>query len=136
MSRGRLRFPSLNGMPASLRAAAAAKLAADDALGKPKASKYGNVRTVVDGITFDSKREAEHYVALKAMRDSGAVLWFTRQVPFWLPGKVKYVADFVVVFADGRTEVQDVKSEGTKTQVYKIKRKQMRECQNVEIVEI
>lgn len=136
MSRRGLRFPSLQGMPASMRAAAAATLETDVATGKPKASKYGNVRTVVDGITFDSKREAEHYVALKAMRAAGAVLWFTRQVPFYLPGKTKYVADFVVAFADGRAEVQDVKSEGTKTAIYNMKRKQVREIHNVEIVEI
>ena len=87
-------------------------------------------------MMFDSQREAEHYVALKAMRKAGTVLWFTRQVPFHLPGKTKYVADFVVAFADGRTEVQDVKSEGTKTPIYKMKRKQVREIHNVEIVEI
>lgn len=136
MSRGRLRFASLGSMPESMRAAAAAKLATDAALGRKPASKYGNVRTTVDGITFDSKREAEHYVALKSMRTAGSVLWFTRQVPFYLPGKVRYVADFLVVFTDGRVEVQDVKSEGTKTPVYRMKRKQVREIHNVEIVEI
>ena len=35
-------------------------------LTKPKRSKYGNVKTVVDGFTFDSKKEADRWLVLKA----------------------------------------------------------------------
>lgn len=45
---------------------------------------------------------------------------FLRQVPFHLPGGVKYLADFVVFTASGVVEVVDVK--GVRTTEYKIKR--------------
>src|SRR5690606_369436 len=38
-----------------------------------KPSKYRNVRTTVDGITFDSKREAERYGELKTMEAAGVI---------------------------------------------------------------
>lgn len=35
--------------------------------------KYGNTKKVVDGITFDSKREADAYVYLKVLQEKGAI---------------------------------------------------------------
>lgn len=84
-------------------------------------NKYKNKKTIVDGITFDSKKEAEQYVQLTLLKRSGRVLFFLRQVPFHLPEGIKYLADFVVFYSDGLVEVQDVK--GVKTDVYKIKKK-------------
>ena len=34
-------------------------------------NKYRNRKTVVDGITFDSKREAERYMELKLLEQAG-----------------------------------------------------------------
>lgn len=90
-----------------------------------KPSKYKNVRGVVDGITFDSMKEAKYYTQLKALKESGEVSWFIRQVPFQLPGKIKYVADFLVVYSDGRIEIVDVK--GFMTTVFKMKAKLLEE---------
>jgi hypothetical protein len=98
--------------------------------------KYRNQPTEVDGHRFDSKREAARYVELQGLRKAGVVSWFTRQVPFHLPGKIRYVADFLVVYADGRTVVEDVKSAGTRTQVYINKRKQVLALFGVEVVEV
>ena len=102
-----------------------------------KPSKYRNKKTVLDGILFASKSEAQHYVDLKEMKENGKVIDFQMQVPFelvptwyppWSPKKanrgMKYVADFVVQFADGHEEIQDVKgASGYETQTFKDKKK-------------
>lgn len=94
-------------------------------------SKYHARKTVIDGITFDSKKEADYYCELKMLKLAGVVASFERQVPFELQPKykkcgktvraIRYLADFVVAYADGHTEVVDVK--GVRTEVYKLKRK-------------
>lgn len=96
-------------------------------------SKYRAKKTVVDGITFDSKKEADFYCELKMLRMAGEVIDFERQVTFELQPKfkysgkteraIKYIADFVVHYKDGRNVVVDVK--GDKTDVYRIKRKML-----------
>lgn len=96
-------------------------------------SKYRAKKTVVDGITFDSKKEADFYCELKMLRMAGEVIDFERQVTFELQPKfkhsgkteraIKYIADFVVHYKDGHTVVVDVK--GDKTDVYRIKRKML-----------
>lgn len=94
------------------------------------ASKYRAKKTTVDGITFDSKREANRYLVLKGMEEDGAIEGLRRQVRYELvpafdvDGKhyrpVYYVADFVYV-EDGKEVVEDVK--GVRTDVYKLKGK-------------
>lgn len=93
-------------------------------------SKYHAKKTVVDGITFDSKREADRYLVLKSMEEDGAIENLHRQVRYELvpafdvDGKhcrpVYYVADFVYV-EDGKEVVEDVK--GMRTDVYRLKSK-------------
>ena len=91
-------------------------------------NKYNNKKTIINGITFDSKKEAERYQALKMLENANIIRNLSRQVPFELIPKqsseraVKYVADFVYVeVATGKIIVEDVK--GYRTDVYKIKRK-------------
>nr|UVM84392.1 MAG: protein of unknown function DUF1064 [Bacteriophage sp.] len=93
-------------------------------------SKYHAKKTVVDGITFDSKREADRYIVLKGMEEDGTIGDLRRQVryeivpAFDVDGRhyrpVFYVADFVYV-EDGKEVVEDVK--GMRTDVYKLKSK-------------
>lgn len=93
-------------------------------------SKYHARRTTVDGITFDSRREADRYLVLKGMEDDGAIEDLRRQVRYELvPAfdvdgnhyrSVYYVADFVYV-EDGKEVVEDVK--GMRTDVYRLKSK-------------
>lgn len=93
-------------------------------------SKYHAKRTSVDGIVFDSKREADRYLVLKSMEKDGTIEDLRRQVRYELipafdvGGKhyrpVFYVADFVYV-EDGKEVVEDVK--GMRTDVYRIKSK-------------
>lgn len=84
-------------------------------------TKYRAIRTEVDGRSFASKLEARRYKQLRLMWATGEIRWFTCQVPFHLAPDVKYVADFLIVYADGRVVVEDVK--GVETQAFKIKRK-------------
>lgn len=93
-------------------------------------SKYHARKTTVDGITFDSKREACRYLALKGMEAEGTIEGLRRQVRYELipafdvDGRhyrpVYYVADFVYV-EDGKEIVEDVK--GMRTDVYRLKSK-------------
>lgn len=83
---------------------------------KPKKrSKYNNKKTWVDGICFDSKKEADYYSMLKVLKEAGEIKGFCRQPEFILvEGNVEnraitYKADFIVFHNDGRIEIIDVK---------------------------
>lgn len=98
------------------------------AASKPvKKSKYNNHKTVVDGIYFDSKLEADKYSELKLSLKMGVISGFCRQAEFILQegfGATKpiaYKADFVVFNLDGTAEIIDTK--GFETESFKIKHK-------------
>ena len=84
-------------------------------------NKYHAIPTVIDGIRFASKSEAKRYGQLKLLQMAGEIRWFTCQVPFQLGAGVRYVSDFLIVYTDGRVEVEDVK--GIETAMFKVKRK-------------
>jgi len=99
--------------------------------------KYRNERVTIDGKTFDSKHEAEVYGELLIRWRAGELKLLCRQVPFDLPGGIRYVADFVIVTADGEVQVIDAKSPITrKNRVYINKKKQLRELWHIEITEV
>lgn len=104
-----------------------------------RAVKYNARKTTVDGITFDSKREANRYAELKLLERAGEISDLKLQVPFELipkqPGEraVKYIADFVYT-EDGQTVVEDTK--GVKTPVYILKRKLLLWVHGIRIVEV
>lgn len=104
------------------------------AKGHGKPSKYGNRKVEVDGFTFDSAKEARYYGDLKIRQRAGEVVMFLQQVPFHLPGSTKYIADFLVFLADGTVEVIDVK--GVRTDVYKLKKRQVEALYPVTIKEV
>ena len=87
-------------------------------------SKYRNVKSVVDGITFDSKAEAKRYMELKLLERAGEIENLTLQPKFdcVIDGKkvCSYRADFSYFTREKRV-VEDVK--GYKTSVYKLKKK-------------
>ena len=109
-------------------------------------SKYGNIRTEVDGITFASRKEANRYGELTLMEKAGEIRDLKLQRVYTLisaqrdeNGKVieqplKYIADFVYKDREGRTVVEDAK--GLKTDVYKIKRKLMLCLYGIRIQEV
>ena len=106
---------------------------------KPKKSKYGAVKTEVDGIMFDSKREASRYQELRLLEQAGEIANLRLKVPYILFPKnehgraLKYIADFVYNDDTGALVVEDAK--GHSTDVYKIKRRLMAELKGIEIKE-
>ena len=101
----------------------------------PKRSKYGNRRTEYGGLMYDSQKEASRAVELDMLKRAGEVICWTPHVVFPLAKGVSYEADFVIVYADWHVEVEDVKSDATKTQAYRIKKKLFAERYGREIVE-
>lgn len=97
-----------------------------------KRSKYNNVKTEIDGQSFDSKREARRYIVLRAQQLTGEISNLRCQVTYDL-GVCIYKADFVYD-RDGETIVEDVK--GYRTQTYLLKKKLMLERWGIEIKEI
>lgn len=99
-------------------------------------NKYNAVKTEINGITFDSKKEADYYSNLLLLKKAGIVESFVMQKDFTLQDAftrengerikaTRYRADFVIKYANGIEEVVDVK--GMKTRVYINKKKQLLE---------
>ena len=100
-------------------------------------NKYRNKKVIIDGIKFDSMREAAVYQDFVRMLKSGVIEELRLQVPFTLQEKFKdeygacraitYKADFVVTHNDGLKEIIDVK--GFETEAFKLKWKMLRKLQ-------
>lgn len=95
-------------------------------------NKYNAKKTVVDGIEFDSIREADRYCELKLLEKAKEIRDLELQPRFLLQDKFKdkmgtthrkieYVADFMYIDKDDKKIVEDVK--GMMTGVYKLKKK-------------
>lgn len=100
---------------------------------KPKKNKYGNVRKVVDGLKFDSTREADRFGILmmryKAREISKPIVHYV----FQLVG-CTYECDFMYLdYEKKQFVVED--SKGCRTDEYKIKAKQMLELYDIKILE-
>ena len=97
-------------------------------------NKYQANKSVVAGIVFDSRKEANRYTELKKLEEMGSIRDMSLQVQFELipsfeiviDGKkrkrrpITYVADFVY-YKDDEKVIEDVK--GLRTPVYNIKKK-------------
>lgn len=121
----------------------------DKGVEKPKRSKYGNHKVMIDGILFDSQKEGDRYQELKTLQQYGVIRDLNRQVSFELIPTQKdennrvieractYKADFVYTDAKtGKRVVEDVKSKATKTAVYKIKKKLLLYVHGIRITEV
>jgi hypothetical protein len=97
------------------------------------ASKYHNQPTEVGGVYFQSKKEANYYAGLLLAQRSGDLLFCLRQVPFHLPGGVKYIVDFAEFWKNGTTRFVDVK--GFRTATYRLKKRQVEALYPVKIIE-
>lgn len=121
-------------------------------------SKYGSEKTIVDGITFDSKKEARYYKHLKVLEAEGKISHLRLQVPYviadpvWVDVKkqlktktktvkycvwhgLKYIADFVYIDNEtGAERVVDVK--GFKTSTYRHKKLLMKRIKGIDIIEV
>ena len=95
-------------------------------------NKYNARKTTVCGYTFDSRREAEIYLDLLSRKQAGEVLRIGLQPQYTLlegftdnqgnrQKAITYTADFFVTFADGHSEVIEVK--GMRTRDYLLRKK-------------
>ena len=86
--------------------------------------KYKNKITHVDGIRFDSKREAMYYLYLKGLENQGTIknLKLQTKMPFKIDGKTVFVykPDFEYDDAFGH-HIIDVK--GVETTIFRLKKK-------------
>lgn len=120
-------------------------------------NKYKNKKVVIDGIVFDSKREAKRYGELLLLEKAGAITNLQRQVKYVLipaqrepdtvgarggihKGKTiekecVYYADFVY-FDREKQEVIVEDTKGMRTTEYVIKRKLMLYRHGIRITEI
>lgn len=118
-------------------------------------SKYHSKKVIVNGVTYDSRKEYRRFCELSLLQRAGAITELQRQVEFELipaqrepdivgvrggikKGKViehkcSYVADFVYK-ENGKKVVEDTK--GFKTKDYIIKRKLMLYVYGIRIKEI
>lgn len=99
-----------------------------------KKSKYNANKVEIDGIKFDSQKEADYYSELKLRLAAKDIKGFCRQPEFVLAPNLRYKADFIVFNNDGTSEIIDVK--GMQTQVYKDKKKVFEDKFNLKIVEV
>lgn len=118
------------------------------------ASKYHNQKIVIHGMTFDSKKEADHYLVLRDAERRGLIRNLRRQVKFVLipaqyieeNGKrscaereTSYIADFVYE-KNGETIVEDVKGyrdpSSAAYALFVVKRKLMLQNHNIRVREV
>jgi hypothetical protein len=99
---------------------------------RKKANKYNARKKTVCGHTFDSRREAEIYLDLLSRKQHGEIIRIGLQPSYTLlegfrdnTGKnqkpITYTADFFVTYADGHSEVIEVK--GVRTRDYILRKK-------------
>lgn len=130
-----------------------------------KQRKYRNKKIIIDGIQFDSKKEAKRYRELRLLEGAGVIEKLERQVEYVLipeqrefnareiytkgpkkgsfkPGKLLerklvYIADFVYM-KNGKVIVEDVKGyrDGGAYRVFVIKRKLMLYRFGLRVIEI
>ena len=94
--------------------------------------KYHSKKVIVDGIKFDSLKEAKRYNELKILEKANEITELRLQVKFELQPsfkkegktyrKIEYIADFT--YYDNKLNkyiIEDTK--GYKTEVYKLKKK-------------
>lgn len=107
-------------------------------LGLPSRSKYGAQRTTVDGLTFDSKKEARRYRDLLLLGLAGELrdLELQPRFPIVVNGVRigEYRADFRYWDARRGDVVEDVK--GLRTPVYVLKRKLIEALYGITITEV
>ena len=106
-----------------------------------KASKYHNRKTLVDGIQFDSQKEANRYQELILMERAGLIRSIELQPRYDLIVNGHklgfYKGDFrYEVVATSIMIGEDVKSPATKTAVYCLKKKLVKALYGIEIIEV
>ena len=104
-----------------------------------KINKMRNVKTTVDGIIFDSMKEARRYHELKLLQRAGEICDLVIQPDYAIiiNGHLvcKYIADFSYNLQGGAQVVEDVKGmkSGAAWQIFRIKAKLMQALYGIEV---
>lgn len=108
-------------------------------------NKFNAKKTTVDGIVFDSKKEAAYYLKLKQLTKATNEKDRVKQIEFQpryniIVNEKKigfYKADFKVYYSD-RIEIIDVKGlkKGAAYQLFKLKKKLVEAIYNINIIEV
>jgi Protein of unknown function (DUF1064) len=100
-------------------------------------SKWRNVRTTVDEITFASKREANRYAELRIELLAGEIAELELQKTFSLDVNGTHICDYVADFVYQRNGAQIVEdAKGKATDVFRIKQALMRAIHRIDVVEV
>ena len=98
--------------------------------------KYKNKKTVFNGRKYDSQKEALRACQLEQLLKDGDISLLEYQVPhpLFVNGKLvcTYKADFTY-YLNGKLIVEDVK--GYKTAIYQLKKKLLKACLGIDILE-
>lgn len=139
-------------LPLKYQQQAYAKYMAQQGGGTPRQAKYHNTPTQrITGsggtLHFDSRKEARRYDELAALLRAGEIRDLRLQVEFTLQGAyttpageriraIRYLADFTYTTPAGEYIVEDVKSRGTRTAKYAMKKKLMADRLGIQIREV
>lgn len=102
-----------------------------------KHKKYRNIPTMVDGITFSSRKEAAHYKQLKFLQMAGKITELCLQTPFSIIVNDVHVCDYISDFTyrkDDKMVVVDTK--GMRTKEYVLKKKLLKAAWDLDITEV
>lgn len=131
---------SLNDLKSSACAHLNSHLFAPAEVKKKKRNKYNNVKVEFDGIMWDSTKERNRYITLRARQTAGEIKDLAWQVEFKLDSNKKNVAAYFADFTyqeNGQMIVEDVKSAMTrKLAPYRLKKKLMLAQYKIEIKEV
>jgi hypothetical protein len=103
-------------------------------------NKFGAIKTTVEGVTFDSKREARRWQELKLLERAGEISRLERQVKFPLTVEGHLIANYTADFQYYTTKpkarvVEDVKGGGTlKLPAFVLKKKLMKAIYGIELL--
>ncbi len=110
-----------------------------------KPHKFNAKKKVVDGITFDSTKEAKRYIELKMLEKAGEIsdLELQPKFPIYVcrrqNGELHHVCTYIADFKyragkNGLLTIED--SKGIRTPVYRLKRKMVEAQYDIQIQEV
>lgn len=102
----------------------------------PRASKFGNVATTINGVRFHSKKEAARFGELQWLERQEEITGLERQVPYDLDVNGVHVTRYIADFRyreNGAEVVED--SKGFRTVEYQLKKRLLLACFGIAIKE-
>ena len=113
-------------------------------LNKTKSSKFNNVKSEIDGHTFDSIKDSEQYGSLKIKKNAGLIKDFQMQVQYDILVNNIHIAyyylDFLIENNDGSFEYIDIKGKDKKsnkfikTGVFALKKRLVEAIYHIKII--